>query len=165
MEHYDANDDGALEPSELSSCAALAAALASFDADGDGRLGPNEIIDGLTQMYASRESLTEVTCTVTLRGRPLAGANVRLRPIEMMEDTLPAAEGVTNERGTVRPIIDSELIPEEFRQKPLMYPGLYRVEITHPQAQLASRYNTATVLGCMVDPAARGGTSARFDLK
>ena len=52
MEHYDANDDGALEPSELSSCPALAAARASFDADGDGRLGANEITDGLTQMYA-----------------------------------------------------------------------------------------------------------------
>jgi hypothetical protein len=165
MEHYDANHDGVLEPSELSRSAALAAASTSFDADGNGRLAAQEITDGLTQMYASGTSLAEVTCTVTLQGRPLAGAKVRLSPIEMVGDALPPAEGVTNQRGTVRPSIDAELIPEEFRHMPLMYPGLYRVEITHPRTQLSSRYNTATELGGLVEPAARAGMSLRFDLK
>lgn len=165
MEHYDANDDGGLEPSELSRCPALAAARASFDTDGDGRLGANEITDGLAQMYGSQTSLTEMNCTVTLKGRPLAGATLRLRPIEMLGDALPSAEGVTDQRGIAHPTIDVELIPEEFRERPLVYSGLYHVEITHPRTQLASRYNTATELGCLVDPAARGGVSAHFDLK
>ena len=166
MEHYDANDDGALEPSELSSrCPALAAALASFDADGNGRLVVDEITDGLAQMYGSGMSLTEMGCKVTLQGRSLAGAIVRLRPIEMLGDALPAAEDVTDAQGVAHPAIDAELLPNEFRERLLMYPGLYRVEITHPQVKLANRYNTATELGCMVDPAARAGTSVRFDLK
>jgi hypothetical protein len=46
-----------------------------------------------------------------------------------------------------------------------VYPGLYHVEITHPRTQLASRYNTASELGCFVDAAARNGTLSKFDLK
>ena len=53
----------------------------------------------------------------------------------------------------------------EFQQRPLVYAGLYSVEITHPQTQLAARYNTSTELGCYIDPAARDATSARFDLR
>ena len=71
---------------------------------------------------------------------------------------------MTDQRGSARPSIDAALLPEEFRERPLVYTGLYRVEITHPRTQIASRYNTATELGCMVDPAARGGTSAKFNL-
>jgi hypothetical protein len=166
MEHYDTNEDGALEMAELSSnSSALAAALASFDADSNGRLIANEITDGLTQMYGSGMSLTEMSCKVMLQGRPLAGATLKLSPIEMLGDALPSAEGVTDAQGVAHPAIDAELLPDEFRKRQLMYPGLYRVEITHPQVKLASRYNTATELGCMVDPAARAGTSARFDLR
>jgi hypothetical protein len=164
MQHYDANGDAALEPAELSSQPALAAVRLTFDTDGDDRLSVNEVADGVMQMFAS-PSLSEMACTVTLNGRPLAGATVRLRPIEMLGDSLPSAEGVTDQRGRVRPTIDAELIPEEFRERPLVYSGLYRVEITHPRTQLASRYNTATELGCLVDPAARGGATAHFDLK
>jgi hypothetical protein len=46
----------------------------------------------------------------------------------------------------------------------LMFPGLYLVEITHPQVQLPARYNTATELGCELNPLSREGSSARFDL-
>ena len=89
--------------SELSKCPALAAARNSFDIDQDGRIGKSELTDGLMQMYGSQVSLTEMNCTVTLNGRPLAGAKVRLRPIEMLGDTLPSAEGVTDQQGSARP--------------------------------------------------------------
>jgi hypothetical protein len=165
MEHFDSNGDGALEPPELSKCPALIDARASFDIDQDGRIGKDELTDGLSQIFGSQTSLTEWNCNMKLNGRPLAGAKVRLLPIEILGETLPAAEGETDARGSARPTIDPELLPEEYRKKPLMYAGLYRVEITHPRTQLASRYNTASELGCFIDPAARGGTSANFDLK
>jgi hypothetical protein len=103
LEHFDANDDDALEPSELSRCPALAAARASFDIDQDGRIGQDELTDGLSQMFGSQTSLTEMICNVKLNGRPLAGATVRLRPIEMLGDALPSAEGVTDQRGIAHP--------------------------------------------------------------
>jgi hypothetical protein len=165
MEHFDANKDGAIEKPELSDNPALAAALPTFDANHDGRLSANEIADGLTQMYASRMNLTGMACTVTRNGRPLVGAKVRLRPIEMLADALPSAEGVTDDSGTAHPAVSAELVPTEFNDKPLMYPGLYRVEITHDQLQLPGRYNAATELGCQVNPVARDGMSVQFDLK
>jgi hypothetical protein len=165
MEQFDANKDGAIEESELSEGPALAAALPTFDANRDQRLNANEIEDGLAQMYASRNPLTEMTCTVTRNGRPLAGAKVRLQPIEMLGEDLPSAEGVTDDSGIARPAVSAELIPTDFKQNPLMYPGLYRVEITHPTIQLPARYNTATELGCQVNPVARGGMAAMFDVK
>ncbi len=165
MEHSDANKDGAIEQSELSDNPALAAALPSFDVSGDGRLDASEIADGLTQMYASRMNLTDMACTVNRNGRPLVGATLRLSPVEMLGESLPAAEGVTNESGTAHPTVGAELIPTEFKDKPLMYPGLYSVEITHPTIQLPARYNTATELGCQVNPMARDGMAVTFDLK
>jgi hypothetical protein len=165
MERYDANGDGALEHSELSSCPALAAARANFDIDQDGRVSKDELTDALTQIYGVETSLTTLSCTVTFSGRPLAGATVRLRPSQMLGDALPSAEGVTDQHGLARPTIDPKLLPEEFRERPFVYAGLYRVEITHPRTQLAARYNSETELGCYVDPAAHNATSARFDLK
>jgi hypothetical protein len=165
MEHFDSNGDGTLEPPELSKCPALIDARTSFDIDQDGRIGKDELTDGMSQMFGSQTSLTEMNSHVKLNGRPLAGAKVRLLAIEMLGETLPPAEGVTDARGSARPTIDPSLLPNEYRAKPLMYAGLYRVEITHPQTKLASRYNTASELGCFVDPAARNGTSASFDLK
>jgi hypothetical protein len=164
LQHYDANGDGALQTSELSRCPALAAAHATLDIDADGRISKSELTDNLVQMYGSQVNLTEMNCTVTLNGRPFAGATVRLRPIEMLGDALPPAQGVTDSQGSARPSIDDALLPEPFRERPLVYAGLYRVEITHPRMQLPSRYNTATELGCYVDPAARSGTLRKFDL-
>jgi hypothetical protein len=165
LEHYDGNKDGALEKSELSAVPALASALPAFDSSGNGRLDANEIEAGLTQMFASRTSLTEMTCTVTRSGRPLVGAKVRLIPLEMLGPSLPSAEDVTNESGTAHPGVSADLVPPQFKDKALMYPGLYRVEITHDQVQLPSQYNTETELGCQVNPLSRDGMSARFNLK
>jgi hypothetical protein len=165
MDNFDANKDGAIEKSELTKSPPLVAALPSFDANHDGRLDANEIDAGLTQMYASSMNLTEMTCTVTRNGRPLVGAKVRLLPMEMLGDEMPSAEGITDESGTAHPAVSAEFLPTEFNQKALMYPGLYRVEITHPQAPIASRYNTATELGCQVNAVVRDGMSAKFDLK
>jgi hypothetical protein len=164
MKHYDANHDGALDSSELSRCPALAAVRLTFDTDGDDRLSAEEITGGVRRMFAS-PTICEMACTVTLNGRPLARATVRLRPLEMLGETLPLAEGVTDDQGNVHPTVDAELLPEEFRNLRLMFAGLYRVEITHPRTQLPRRYNNATELGCYVDPSASHGTSARFDLR
>jgi hypothetical protein len=165
VELYDANGDGTFETAELSKCPPLLAARASFDTDADGRLSAKEVTDGLTLMFVPETSLTEMTCTVTLNRRPLTGATVRLRPAEMLGNALPPAEGVTDQDGRALPTIDAELLPEESKQRPLVYSGLYRVEITHPQTELAARFNTASELGCMINPAARNGTSARFNVK
>jgi hypothetical protein len=61
--------------------------------------------------------------------------------------------------------MDDKELPNDLKGSRLMQPGLYHVEITHPTVTLPSRYNAATELGFEVDPVARGGVSANFDLK
>lgn len=165
IELYDANGDGLLSGDELAKCQPLAASLANFDANGDGQLAAEELTNRLAQLAGPTSAYVSAACTVTLDGRPLAGATVKLRPLDAFEGELHPAEGTTNESGVATVGIASNLLPNNLAQTPLVFPGLYHVEITHPDIQLPERYNTATELGCEVNPAARGGTSLLFHLK
>jgi hypothetical protein len=162
---YDANNDGAIDAEEGASCPPLASSIRSYDADGDGRLTSEEIANRLKQLFDSSSNLAEVSLTVTLEGRPLSGATVRLRPVDFLAGAIPPAEGETDDAGVASPTIGDERLPEDFRGLPLVQHGLYYVEITHPERQLPGRYNTATELALVVDPSSREGSSARFDLK
>ena len=161
---YDANNDGAIDAEEAASCPPLASSIRSYDADGDGRLTSDEIANRLKQLFASSSNLAEVSLTVTLDGRPLSGAIVRLRPVDFLADAIPHAEGETDDAGVVSPTIGDERLPEDFRGLPLVQHGLYHVVITHPSQKLAEHYNSASELGFEVDPTSRGGTTARFEL-
>jgi hypothetical protein len=163
IESYDANKDGRLDEQELKKCPPLASIVKTIDADGDGGISAQEIAPRLGALLNG--SLTEVTCTVMLSGRALAGAQVRLQPLKAFGDAIPDATGITDEAGVTRPSIPADQLDEEFREYRLVYPGLYTVEITHPQQQLPSRYNDETELGLLIDTTSRDGAGGRFDLK
>jgi len=166
MEHYDADHNGAIDARELASCPPLATALPSYDADNNGQLSFQEIKDHIARLYAPSAGLASVDCTVTVSGRPLQGATVKFRPVEMLGPSVKPAQGVTNASGVAHIALADEELPDDLRGVRLAHPGLYHVEITHPTVTLPARYNTATELGFEVDPAQdRTGTSARFDLK
>jgi hypothetical protein len=161
MEKYDANHDGSLDKSELAASPALAA---WFSASDDSKITEDQIATRLAGMFTGT-SLLGVDCQVLLDGRPLSQATVRLVPEEILGDALQPAEGVTDESGAARPTIAAEHLPQNLQGTPLMAPGLYRVEISHPQASLPSRYNSATELGMAIDPSERAGSAATFRLK
>jgi hypothetical protein len=164
MEHYDANGDGAIDSDEIKQCPPLAAVAASYDADRDEKLSAEEIASRLTRLFDSGVALTNVDCTVTFAGQPLVGATVTFRPVAMLGDEFPSATGTTDEFGVARPAVDSQGLPDNLKDVAAMHPGLYRVEITHPETTIPARYNTKTELGFEMDPSARGGTSPRFAL-
>lgn len=164
LELYDANADAAIDADEAAKCPPLKGALATFDVDKDGKIGGEELTAHLEAVTGSGSALTGMTCVVNLSGRPLAGAVVKLRPAEMYGDALLPAQGTADESGVARVSIGDENLPEKMAGALLVYPGLYHVEITHPTSQLPAKYNTATELGCEVNPTSREGTSARFDL-
>jgi hypothetical protein len=165
MELYDANKDGAVDATEAAKCPPLGVSFAEFDADHDGRIASAELLAAIQGMSASGAAVTSFQCNVTYAGRPLEGASVKLVPDAMYGDALLPAQATTDGSGVARPTIGDENLPAKFAGAALLYPGLYRVEITHPQTQLAAKYNTATELGAAVNPASRNGASARFDLK
>jgi hypothetical protein len=165
LELYDADKNGSLDEKELAACPPLAAVVGSYDADKNGKLTNEEITARLTRLYGAGSALANVGCKVTLAGRPLPGATVKFLPVEMLREEIEPAEGITDETGGARPAIAAELLPENLNGSPLMQPGLYRVEITHPRQQILARYNTETELGFEVDPTSRGGLGASFSLK
>jgi hypothetical protein len=164
LELYDANGDAALDGEEIGKCPPLAKSLASYDADKDGRLTGDEISSRLAQLIGPSSAYVSVDGTVTLDGRPLVGATLKLRPAELFVDSLPPAEGTTDEQGIARPAIAADRLPADVGGAALVFPGLYHVEITHPTTQIPGRYNMASELGWEVDPFSRAGTTARFAL-
>ena len=165
MEEFDANGDAALDSEELAKCPPLGKAVASFDADKDGRLTEGEIANGIVALAGPESAYLSTNCTVTFEGRPLANATVKLRPPDFIGDSLPTAVAETDASGHASPSIPSDRLPPQLLGTPLVYPGLYHVEITHPERQLPGRYNTSTELAFVIDPSSREGNSARFDLK
>ncbi|HYO24673.1 MAG TPA: hypothetical protein VEQ85_06955 [Lacipirellulaceae bacterium] len=162
---FDGNGDASLDTSELKKCPPLAQFATNYDADKNGALNAEEISARLERLCGSSAAYGSFECAVTLAGRPLTGATVKLRPLEAFKGSLPAAEGTTNDQGVTTPAISSLELPKQLADARLAFPGLYHVEITSPTSTLPARYNTASELGCEFDPSSRGGTSARFDLK
>jgi hypothetical protein len=165
MESHDANHDGAIEPGEMASCPPLVAVMPRYDADGNGSLSAAEIEARLVELYRTGAVLTNVDCTVTFNRRPLAGALVKFHPVDMLKPAVKPAEGITDQSGRARLTVQDEDLPDDLQDAALMYPGLYHVEITHPQVDLPARYNDASELGFEVDPSLRDGISAQFDLR
>jgi hypothetical protein len=167
VELYDANRDGSVDKDEAAKCPALAGAFAALDANGDGTISVSELETRLASLVGSGVNVVTFNCEVRQSGQPLAGAVVRFRPAEFFDGSLPAAEGTTDDMGLARPTIAAENLPTNLKNVPLIYPGLYVVEITHSTNQLPAKYNTASELGALVDPTSRtnSSTSARFDLK
>jgi hypothetical protein len=166
MEHYDIDHNGAIDAAEIAKCPPLKIALANYDADKNGQLTAQEIEDRIDRLFRTGNALTGVDCTVTVEGRPLQGATVKFRPVEMLGSSVKPAQGLTNASGTARLALAEEDLPADLKGTPLAHPGLYHVEVTHPKVALQARYNTNTELGFEVDPSNdRTGTSSRFDLK
>jgi hypothetical protein len=154
LEEYDTNGDGFLDGPELESCPALLAALKAIDKDGDGRLSAREIADRVAFYKESRVGLMTIACHVTLDGRPLVGATVKLIPEKFLGPEVKPADGLSDEKGRVQLQIDGEDLPG-------VHCGLYRVEVSKTnvkkQETLPARYNTQSVLGVEVAPGMRNG--------
>jgi hypothetical protein len=158
---YDQNADGQLSRQECDACPPLLAAFDRYDtAPGDDRLSADEIAGRLQAMIDSRVGQMPCYATVTLNGQLLGNATVRLVPDPMFDGALSDATGTSSYKGLVR--LTRTDAPAGT---PGVQFGMYRVEITHPQAKLPERYNSATTLGMEVSPLERDGDSATFALR
>lgn len=164
IEQYDVNHDGAIDKDELAQCPPLTTAFPTFDANNDGKLTADEITARIDRLYGTGAGLATFNGTVLISGQPLSGAQVRFRPIALLENDLQAAQGITDDAGLIRPAIDDVDLPDNLQGQAFIHPGFYHVDVTHPKRVLPSRYNTATELSAVVDPSSRNGLSARFDL-
>jgi hypothetical protein len=155
IETYDENADGKLSEAELAKLPALT--LKSADKDGDSHVSAEEIAARIRLWSEGETGIMSFYCTVTLDGRPLEGAEVKLDPEPFLGDAVKPASGITRPDGAILKI-DPALLPEEDRYLRGVQPGLYKVRITHPSQKIPPRYNTATTLGQEIVPGTTGGT-------
>jgi hypothetical protein len=58
-----------------------------------------------------------------------------------------------------------EDMPPHAPKMPLVQPGLYRVEITHPTAKIPAKYNTQSSLGIEITSGNPGTEGAKWALE
>jgi hypothetical protein len=164
VELYDRSGDGELSKDEWSASAALVAVAASYDKGGDGKLSADEIGEGVAAWGQSGVGARTVPFAVRWNGRPLAGATVRLVPAPFLEGAVKGAAGETGAGGAGQLSMAAEDRPRNAPDIPLMQPGLYHVEITHPSTKIPAKYNTQTVLGIEVTSGNPGPEGAIWSL-
>lgn len=165
VERFDSNSDQVIDKAEWANSPSLANAFADFDSDGDGKVAAGDVTGRLLRLSMSGKPLAEVECRVQQEGGPLAGASVRFKPMLAKPAPNWAGEGVTNAQGIATISLPADFVPAELQGAKGIPPGVYLVEITHPERQIPARYNSATELGAVVDPTSKTGLIARFDLK
>jgi hypothetical protein len=161
---FDTNGDQLLSPKELDKCLGIQAQFAQYDQDGDGQVSAAEIATRITAL--SRDGYTgmySVMCKVTLDGAPLANAEVEFIPEEFLGGAVQSARGTTNERGMVRPAVESFASSSDTAGIKGMQPGIYRVSVTGPSDSVTARYGSGDRLGLEVSEAVLG-TNIVFSL-
>ncbi len=148
---YDKSGDGALQESEVAASPAVADAMKSgLDQDNDRALSREEVQTRFEKWVGGGVGASSLSCRVTLAGKPLAGAVVRLIPEAALEGMIQPATGTTNAAGTALLAMDAKNLPADLQNLKAVQQGLYRVEITHDQVPVPAKYNTSTTLGVEV---------------
>jgi hypothetical protein len=144
---YDRDGDSQLNNEELKASPPLINARAAYDTDRDGSLTREELVAGIESWKRRGIGAMPLPFTVRLDGRPLQGAEVKLRPAPFLSDAIAPAGGTTDATGSgslqisgVRP---ANLPPN----LPVIQPGLYLVEISHPTIAIPEVYNRTSTLG------------------
>ena len=162
----DTNLDGKLDENELRSTPGLLDAMDNCDTDKDNHISVSELESKLERVFSGGAGIVPVRCFVMLDGKPLVGAVVQYVPEEFLQAGLPTASGKTDQQGTARPSVSPDLSSEQMKKVGGMPPGIYRIEITHPDIDLPDIYGgTSSSLGHDVDPTVRGGVSVELTLK
>ena len=147
IEQYDQDADGLLSEAELAACPGILGQLRKYDQDQDRRVSAAEIAARIGQWQDRGTGLRAFSCGVSLEGRPLFGAQVRLTPETFLGENLKSASGTVADFGQAVIRIAPEELPEDQKDIPGVQLGLYKVQITHPTVELPARYNTETTLG------------------
>jgi hypothetical protein len=126
----------------------LVDALPAYDADKDGALSRDELAAGIGSWEQRGTGALALPFKVLLDNRPLGGAEVKLVPVSFLGDAVKPATGVAGDSGSGSLKLAAADRPANLPPHiPVIQPGLYRVEITHPTTTLPAKYNTESTLG------------------
>jgi hypothetical protein len=150
IEQYDRNGDGTLSADELAACPALLYALPRYDTDHNHALSKSEIEAGIERWKTAGIGARSVPFRVQIDGHALDGAQVKITPEPFLDGAVASATGETKRGGGGFIGMATADLPHNAPNMPLVQPGLYRVEITHPTQKIPAKYNSNTTLGLEV---------------
>jgi hypothetical protein len=162
---YDANKDGKISGEELLKCPALKSAIAQIDPSAKGEITADMIDARVKTWVDTKLARMTVSCTVTRNGKPFPGATVTFVSEKFLGPNVKTGTGKTDPHG-----IAMLSVPTVGREPPGMGPGLYRVVITKEGMAIPEKYSTEanTILGQEIarDAAGLGDMKGiKFDLK
>ena len=164
ISELDDNDDGILQADELAKCPALRYAQQVYDVDKNGELTEQEIAAGVGRWASARTGAVMLPFRVMFDGKPLAGAVLKLVPVSFMQGELKPAGGISDRYGAGMIALAPEDRPSNAPKAPLVPPGLYRVEITHPETEIPPQFNDESELGLETSVAALNPAGVVWDL-
>jgi hypothetical protein len=148
LEMYDEDADGMLNSEELKASPPLVNAVSVYDTDKDGSLSQAELVVGIGSWAEARAGAFPLAFLVKMDGRPLAGAQVMLIAAPFLGDAVKGASGVSDDSGGGSfNMADEDRPANAPKNLPVIQPGLYLVEITHPTIAIPEVYNKASTLG------------------
>ena len=150
IELYDTDRDGFLAGQELAACPGIKRHLDLFDLDADQQVSAEEIAARVQRWVDDRGGLMPLRSIVNYNGRPLFGAKLEFEPEPFLGDVLKPAAGQIDQSGTAQISLRRDDKPENFKDRNVLQPGLYKVRITHSEIKLPAKYNVETQLGCEV---------------
>jgi len=148
IKQYDKDGDGFIGGEELEAVPGLQASKSQIDANGDGKLSPQEINDWIEDWKRTKINGISAAVQITLDGTPLEGALVEFEPEAFVGTNLPSGTGTSSADGWA--IISTSKDPSEGPKIPGMPLAWYKIRVTHPSKSIPSKYNTETTLGCEV---------------
>lgn len=154
VEEYDTNGDRSLSPQELNACPALATSLKAYDKNADGAISESEISDRITQIYQNRVAYYRLYAKVTMDGRPLPGARVKLVPEAAFADSLNEATGNTDQMGAAPIKVAEADMPSDLHGIFWgVQTGLYRIQVEHDSKTLPEDVISGDRLGAEITSA------------
>ncbi len=154
LELYDANGDGSLDDSELGAVPGIRDAKSFYDKDGDGLVSGDEIVARLDSWNEQGLGFRQLTIFITLDGKPLDGATVKLIPEPYLGDAVKPASGKTFSDGSVSVSVEPEDLPAALKSRGKNYYGVtggtYKIELSAPSKKIPEKFSTATTLGVEV---------------
>jgi hypothetical protein len=167
VEAFDRDGNAALSSAELEKLPPVNSNRSAYDTDGNGEITAEELAARFAEIFGHGVGVLPASCRVTRGGRPLAGAEVRFVPPKVLAGELPPASGITDGSGVTGLRLAPEDMPDNFPspRAAVMRPGIYLVEVTHPDVQIPPQYNEETILGKEVFSAVLNGPPLPIDLK
>jgi EF hand len=166
LQEYDKDQSGSLSKDELQAVPAIGDRFAWYDTDHNGQISEKELRGGLLTIFDPKIGLVTATCEVTRNGKALSGAKVEFVPLPALKESIPSAEGTTDDNGAARLTIKPDELPANAPAiAGLMRPGLYLVQVTHPSLKIPDEYNTNTKLSEEVSNHSTAGGPLRIRLR